>query len=174
MILQSSLLILPPPEVQAFAAPLREKYTPVSFVQGPAHITLFYPFVVPKAVDNAIKILKSKCRLVKPFEITLDRYERFETAHFLTPADPEPIVSLYNYLFTEFPDYPAYDGIYGSNLIPHLTLASFENKEEADQLQLPPPPNFTFSVEQLYLFVGPMDERIPWIPISIIPLGHRL
>ncbi len=173
MKLQTSLLIVPPSEVQAFAAPLREKYAPVSFVQGPAHITLFYPFVEPKAIDNAIKILKPKCRLVEPFEVTLDRYKRFETAHLLTPADPEPIVSLYNYLLTEFPDYPAYDGLYGANLIPHLTLASFDKKEEADQLQLPAPPNFTFSVEQLYLFVGPMDERIAWIPISIIPLGNR-
>lgn len=173
MKLQTSLLIVPPPEVQAFAAPLREKYAPVSFVQGPAHITLFYPFVEPKAIDNAIKILKPKCKLVEPFEVTLDRYKRFETAHLLTPANPESIVSLYNYLLTEFPDYPAYDGLYGANLIPHLTLASFDKKEEADQLQLPAPPNFTFSVEQLYLFVGPMDERIAWIPISIIPLGNR-
>jgi 2'-5' RNA ligase len=173
MNLQTSLLILPPPQVQAFAAPLRERYSPVSFVQGPAHLTLFYPFVAPKDVDRSVKRLFELCEVVDPFEVTLDRYNSFETAQLLVPSDPEPIISLHKYLFSEFPEFPPYEGTFGVNLVPHLTLATFESQDEADNIQLPPPPKFTFMIRNLYLYLGPSDERIPWIPIAIIPLGNE-
>lgn len=172
MNLETSLLILPPPEVQAFAAPLREKYSPVSFVQGPAHLTLFYPFVEPNNVETALRSLYEICKVVDPFEVTLDRYDRFATTHLLVPSNPEPIKSLHEYLFDEFPQYPPYDGIYGTKLVPHLTLATFQTQDEADKLQLPPPPEFSFMIRNLYLYLGPSNERIPWIPVAIISLGN--
>jgi 2'-5' RNA ligase len=171
MKLQTSLLILPPAEVQAFTAPLREKYSPLSFAQGPAHLTLFYPFVEPETVESAIKLLVEKCRVVDPIEVTLDRYDRFATAHLLIPSDPEPIISFHKYLFGEFAEYPPYEGKYGIDLIPHLTLATFETQEEADQLHIPPAPNFTFMINKLFLYMGLSNERIPWIPVAIILLG---
>lgn len=171
MILQTSLLILPPPEVQAFAAPFREKYSPVAFAQGPAHLTLFYPFVEPENAASSIEVLTDTCKSIAPFTIRLDRFDRFETTHLLVPSNPEPIVALHKQLFEVFPDYPPYEGKFGSDLIPHLTLGTFDTQEEADQLQLPSPPAFEFMVKDLHFYLGPSDERIPWIPVAIVPLG---
>lgn len=171
MSIQTSLLILPPLKVQAFAAPFREKYSPVSFAQGPAHITLFYPFVAPEQIDSAEEILARRCKSFAPITVTLDRYARFETAHLLVPSNPEPIVLLHKHLFEVFPDFPPYEGKFGPDLLPHLTLATFDTPDEADQLQLPSPPSFEFIVEKLHLYLGSSDERIPWIPVSVIPLG---
>lgn len=171
--LQSSLLIVPPPEVQIFAAPLREKYAVKSFSQGPAHITLFFPFVEPDRIPNALQLIKELCRTTSPFDLTLDHYGRFQTAHFLALADEAPLLSLHKTLMDKFPDYPPYEGKYGPSLMPHLTLASQETEELADAVILPPAPRFTFTVDRVHLYLGPAEERVPWIPIAITPLGNR-
>ena len=55
MEIQTSLLIIAPPEVQAFAGPLLHQFAPDSCMQGPAHITLFYPFIPHHEVNIAIE-----------------------------------------------------------------------------------------------------------------------
>lgn len=171
MELTSSLLILAPPEVQAFAAPLRQRYASDSYMQGPAHITLFFPFVPTAEIPTATAKLRRLCEKIHPFRITMDHYDRFETAHFFAPADSGPILTLHQHLLEAFPDYPPYEGEHGRTLVPHLTLAHVETKVEADQIELPAPPTFTFPVDNLYLYIGPEEGNIPWIPSSIIPLG---
>jgi 2'-5' RNA ligase len=167
----TSLLIIAPPEVQTFAAPLRQKYALDSFMQGPAHITLFFPFVPYDEIVPAANRLTELCKDVSPFQITLEQYDRFETAHFLAPSDPEPILSLHRYLLAAFPQYLPYEGEHGAELIPHLTLAHMETKQEADNIKLPPCPRFSFVVDQLCLYIGPEEGNIPWIPRAIFPLG---
>lgn len=174
MEIQTSLLIIPPPEVQAFSAPLRKRYAPDYYMQGPAHITLFYPFVPQKEIPDALIKLTSLCRKAAPFELTLDRYDRFEFTHFLAPSNPKPILSLHHSLYVEFPEYPPYEGQYGAELIPHLTLAHVDNPSEVTPVNLPPTPSFSFTVNQIYLYLGPVEGNIPWIPVSIIPLGGEL
>ena len=174
MEIQTSLLIIPPPEVQAFVAPLRKRYAPDSYMQGPAHITLFYPFVPQEEIPAALIKLKFLCNKIPPFELTLDRYDRFESTHFLAPSNPEYILSLHRSLYSEFPDYPPYEGQHGEELIPHLTLAHVDNPSEVTHVNLPPTPSFSFIVNRIYLYLGPAEGNIPWIPVSIIPLGGEL
>ena len=171
MELQTALIVIPPPEVQAFAAPLRQKYAPEVHMQGPAHITLFYPFVPPTKVSNTLSILKSICSDVTPFKLTIDRDGHFETTHFLAPANPEPVLSLHRRLLAVFPDYLPYEGQHGAALIPHLTLAHNENLSAVKSITLPPAPSFTFIVDRLHLYLGFAEGNIPWIPVAIIPLG---
>jgi len=171
MEIQTSLLIIAPTEVQTFAAPLRQLHAPDSYMQGPAHITLFYPFIPLRETPTAIDKLTAICQDVPPIHLTLDQYGRFETAHFLAPSDPEPILSLHRLLLSAFPEYPPYEGQHGTALIPHLTLAHVETRIEADQIRLPPTPSFSFTINQLHLYIGLEKGNIPWIPLSIIPLG---
>jgi len=174
MELQTALLIIPPPEVQAFAAPLRQKYASEVHLQGPAHITLFYPFIPPAEISTTTTILESLCSDVVPFKLTLDRYGHFEATHYLAPANPELVLSLHRILLSAFPDYPPYEGQHGTALIPHLTLVYNENPEMANPVTLPPSPSFTFVVDQLYLYLGFAEGNIPWIPVAIIPLGGKM
>ena len=174
MELQTTLLIIPPPEVQAFAAPLRQKYASEVHLQGPAHITLFYPFIPPAEISTTTTILESLCSDVVPFELTLDRYGHFEATHYLAPANPEPVLSLHRFLLSAFPDYLPYEGQHGAELIPHLTLAHNENPDLVKPVALPPSPSFTFTVDQLYMYLGFAEGNIPWIPVAIIPLGEMV
>jgi 2'-5' RNA ligase len=174
MELQTALLIIPPPEVQAFAAPLRQNFAPDVNMQGPAHITLFYPFVPPEEIPATSIILEALCRDVAPFKLTLDRYGRFEATHFLAPANPEPVLSLHQLLLTSFPNYLPYEGQHGETLVPHLTLAHSENPDMVNQITLPAAPSFTFLVDQLHLYLGFAEGNIPWIPVAIIPLGGKV
>lgn len=171
--LQSALMVIPPSSVQHFAAPLREKYAYESFSQGPAHITLMYPFINPNEIALALEPLSRICSQVKPFDLTLDHYGHFETAHYLALLDPTPVINLSQALLSAFPDYPPYEGNYGPDLIPHLTLASLETKEEVQAINLPPAPNLTFLVDKLYLYIGPAEGRVPWVPIAILPFAEN-
>ncbi len=173
MELQTALLIIPPPEVQAFAAPLRQRYAPDVYMQGPAHLTLFYPFIPPKEVLTTSIQLRSICNNVVPFELTLDQYGHFEATHFLAPSNPDHVLSLHRLLLSAFPDYLPYEGQYGKELIPHLTLAHNENPYTIEHVSLPPTPSFTFTVDQLHLYLGPSEGNIPWIPVSIIPMKGK-
>lgn len=171
MQLETALLIVPPRPVQAFAYPLREAYDQDSFSRVPAHITLMYPFVPPEMVDQAVERLKPICADFPAFEITLDRYGSFEDALFLEPSDSTKILELHRTLTDAFPEYPIYEGEHGIDLHPHLTLARFSDPGEAKDIELPPPPSFTFHVKQVHLYLGEPEGETSFIPRAVIPLG---
>lgn len=172
--LETALLILPPKEVQVFSYPLREAYdSQAAGSQLPAHITLLYPFVPPGLIDATVPKLRKLLEDCPPFELTLDKYGRFEGAIFLEPSDPEPVLRLYDLLAREFPEFPIYGGEHGLDLHPHLTLARSEDPAELASIELPPTPSFTFRVDRLHLYLGSSDEDIPFIPRAVIPLGGK-
>ena len=168
--LESALLIIPPPPVQSFAYPLREEYDTLSFNQVPAHITLLYPFAGPEELEAAIPRLAGVCGGVAPFTVKLDRYGRFDDAIFLEPSDPEPILNVYQLVAHEFPEYPLYNGEHGADLLPHLTLARFDDPTLAASIELPPEPSFEFTVEKLHIYLGSPQEDASFIPRAVIPL----
>lgn len=170
--LETALLILPPREVQVFSYPLREAYdSQAAASQLPAHITLLYPFVPPEEIESTVPRLEQLLTNCPPFELTLDRYGRFEGTLFLEPSDPEPVLQLYEYLADAFPEFPIYGGEHGPDLHPHLTLARFDNPAEAASIVLPPTPSFTFTVDKIHLFLGASDGEAPFVPRAVIPLG---
>lgn len=171
--LETALMIIPGYEVQAFAAPLRAQYMPTTSLCFPAHITLLYPFMSPSDLDQSHDDLVSLFQDFAPFEVILDRYRRFATAWALEPRDPNPIVELQRRLSRAFPAYLPYGGEHGPELVPHLTVAYFEEAHQGDQVELPPQPEFHFVVDRIHLYYGSTDENIPSIPLAVYPLeGH--
>ena len=167
---ETVLMIVPPAEVQAFCYPLREEYDQEAFEKLPAHITLIYPFVPPEEVDEAIEKLEAVCRSIRAFSVRLNKYGKFKSVVFLEPSDSQPITDLYNQLFTAFPDYPAYSGEFGEDLHPHLTLAQFEDPGQVDKIDLPPEPDFTFTVNKIHLYLGSKEDDAPYVPRAVINL----
>lgn len=164
--LETALLIIPPPEVQLFASPLMQRYAPERFALGPAHLTLFYPFFKHSKGKEAIPLLHDICRHIPPVQITLDHYERFPAVCYLAPADPEPVQALFLRIQKHFPSIQPFEGKFGPELIPHLTLAECS---DVDNVTLPPPPSFTFTIDRLTLFLGyPFPS--PWVPYEIFHL----
>lgn len=168
MELESSLLIIPPKAVQAFAYPLREEYDPQAFDRVPAHITLFYPFVPPETADEAAAELSELCRQHPPFELTLNHYGRSDDAIFLEPKDPAALIDLYESLAQAYPQYVKQAE---RPFQPHLTLARFTSRKQGEQIELPSEPSFAFTVERLHIYVGSPEEETPYIPRATIPLG---
>lgn len=163
MELESALLIIPPQPVQAFAYPLREEHDPESFAKVPAHFTFFYPFLPADQVEAAVEVLKPICARHAAFQVTLDRYGRFEDAVFLEPADPQPLIDLYYAVSEPYPEFSRPD------YHPHLTLARTAGHAK---VPLPDPPSFTFKVDKLQIYVGsPADDTAPYIPRVSIPLA---
>lgn len=173
MTIETALVIIPPKSVQAFAYPIREEYDKVSFQQMPAHITLLYPFVGEDGIEFALQKLQIVCEGINPFELILDRYDRFKTVHFLTASKPEELNQLQQELSEAFPEFLLHSGEFGSTYVPHLTLAQFEREEDANQLELPPTPNFCFELSQIHLYLGDKEDEAPFIPRAVIHLGSK-
>ncbi len=172
MALETALLIVPPKEVQVFSFPIREEHDSDALDQNlPAHITLLYPFVSPEEIEPAAGKLRRVLAEVPPFEVTLDRYGQFEDALFLEPSDPAPILALHGRLARAFPEFPVYEGEHGAALQPHVTLARFQDPAQAEAIQLPPAPSFTFLVDKLHIYLGSIEGEEPFIPRAVIPLG---
>ena len=174
MALETALLIVPPKEVQVFSYPLRSEYDSEAFDNKlPAHLTLLYPFVPPEMVESAIDKLNQVCSNIRPFEMTLDHYGRFDDAIYLAPSDPEPVLALFRMLASEFPEYPVYEGEHGDELHPHLTLARFGSSAEEKAIELPPEPRFTFTVDKIHLSLGSTEDDTPFIPRAVIALNGK-
>ncbi len=173
MAIQSAVLIVPPSSVQAFAAPLRRRFQQETWMHIPAHITLLVPFAPPDRLSDAIPRLEAALAEEAPFGVTLDHYGRFPKAIFLEPRDPQPILDLYLRLAKAFPEYPVYDGEYGRDLVPHLTLARFETDSDFQAITLPPAPALSFTVDRLAVYTGSPEEPTPFVPQAVLPLRGR-
>ncbi len=168
MTYETALLIIPPPPVQAFCYPWREQYDQESFVRVPAHITLLYPFVPPETVNEAVARLEKVCADTLPFEVILSKYGQFESALFLEPDNPEPIINLFHKLAEAFPEFTVHES---GEIHPYLTLAQSDNPEEIEKIKLPPEPHFSFTLNKIHLYLGSPDDDIPYVPRAVIPLG---
>ena len=171
MTYETALLIIPPPPVQAFCYPWREQYDQESFGRVPAHITLLYPFVPPEIVDEAVTQLEQICADTLAFEIVLSKYDKFEGALILEPENPEPITNLFNKLAKAFPEYAVHEGKQGGGLHPHLTLAQSDDPGVLEKINLPPEPQFSFTVSKIHLYLGSPDDDIPYVPRAVAPMG---
>jgi len=170
--LETAVLIIPPFEVQRFAAPLRRQAMPERWMQAPAHLTLLYPFVPPDEVSQAMPRLRQALAAAEPFDLTLDRYDRFPHAVFLEPANPQPLIDLHWHLAAAFPEYPVYGGEFGHTIRPHLTLARSDDESSLPHLVLPPAPSFTFRVDRVFVFVGDPEAAVPYVPLAAALLGR--
>jgi 2'-5' RNA ligase len=164
--LETALLIIPPPEVQLFAAPLMERYAPDRAALGPAHMTLFYPFFPFSERTQALPILEAICRQSAPLTITLDHYEQFPSVCYLAPSNGQPIIDLFLRIQAAFPHILPFEGKFGTNLVPHLTRAECG---EIEHVELPPDPCFTFTIDRIHLYYG-YPVRTAWVPYSIFML----
>lgn len=173
MKMQTGIIIIAPHEVQAFAAPLMQQYAPASAVRVPAHITVLYPFVPLEHLNQACAKVSEICTSVTPFDITLQGYYAFPQVAFINPVNPAPIQALFRKIFAVFPEYPPYEGAFGADLHPHMTVGEFASIEAQQAAVLPPFEPITFRAERLHVLYGPIDLALPWITHAVIPLAGR-
>lgn len=167
----TAITIFVPHEVQAIAIPLLKQYAPDNLGRVPAHITLLYPFVVMDRLPQASRKVRTIAADVAPFDVTLDGYGAFPGVLFMEPTNSVPIQALFRKVTAAFPECNPYDGAFGNNLTPHVTVGVFQNEGEQNMAVLPAYKPITFRVERLHVVYGPPRLALPWITYDVIPLG---
>jgi 2'-5' RNA ligase len=103
----------------------------------PAHITVLYPFLTTKAIDDATGLaLASVVEDVAAFEFVLSEIRRFPGVVYLAPEPATPFIALTEALVERWPSNPPYEGAF-DEITPHLTVAYGESVPESLAAQLP-------------------------------------
>ncbi len=171
----TAIVLFAPLAVQTVAVPLLKQYFPAALRRAPAHITLLYPFVPVEQLADACARLHRLCAETAPFDVTLDGYDSFPgNVAFMKIADPAPIKALFRRIRTVFPDYLPYDGQFGDDLHPHVTIAQLPDGTAQGALPLPDYAPVTFRAGQIHVAYGELTSDMPWwITYDVIPLGKR-
>jgi 2'-5' RNA ligase len=117
-------VIVPVPAAEASVAEHRRRLDHSAGWGVPAHLTVLYPFLAPRAVDaESLAALSTAIGSVDAFECTFRRTARFGTeVLWLAPEPEEPLRQLTLAVWRAFPDYPPYGGVH-DDIQPHLTVA---------------------------------------------------
>jgi 2'-5' RNA ligase len=116
-------LVIVVPEAEPLVSEWRAQYDWSAQRGVPAHITLLYPFVPTKRVDDELlRQLRELFGSEAQISFELARVARFPEVAWLAPEPSEPFKALTDLIAARFPDYPPYEGAHDV-VIPHLTVA---------------------------------------------------
>ena len=111
------------PEAESRVRSLRDRFHPVARLGVPAHVTVLFPFMDPKTVnDDVLRQIRDALADARGFEFALTRVGRFPLTAFLTPEPAAPFIQLTQRLAGAFPAFPPFGGQF-QTIIPHLTVA---------------------------------------------------
>jgi 2'-5' RNA ligase len=169
----TTIMITAPHPVQAIAVPLLRRYAADTLVRVPAHFTVLFPFVPLERLDSASQTVREICASIAPFDITLSGYDSFPGVAFMTALDPEPIQAVFRRIYAAFPECPPYEGAYGNDLHPHMTVGEFASEAEQEAAILPHYEPISFRVDRLHVMYGLHKVALPWITHSVIRLSNQ-
>jgi 2'-5' RNA ligase len=132
----------------------------------PAHVTLLFPFVPPKAIDQATLARVAAVVSLEPaFGVEFREVRRWmsggtgDSLVWLPPEPPAPFVALTEALSAAFPEHPPYGGAH-DEVVPHLTLATDDPARfDSIEAQARPLMGFRRSVRAASLLVEGPDGR---------------
>jgi 2'-5' RNA ligase len=141
----------------------------------PAHVTLLFPFVPAKALDQGtIDRARAVIAAIEAFDVEFREVTYFdpiptkEGVVWLAPEPAAPFIAITEALATAFPGYLPYGGIHDT-VVPHLTLANVDIDLPAlissAQVELP----FRRRVDAAAVLVE--DDAGRWRIAERLPLG---
>jgi RNA 2',3'-cyclic 3'-phosphodiesterase len=131
----TALIIVPPPDICAFADHYRQLYMPAMVPRIEPHITIIYPFAPYDQLQDVEPRLRAVLATCPPRWVSLRGFSVFRESGtlYLHLADPERVLSLYRAILAELPEYLPYGGEFGEHLTPHLTVGQFDDPAELDK-----------------------------------------
>ena len=153
-------LIVPVPEAEPLVHEWRVRHDNAS--RGiPAHVTLLVPFVPSDDVDAALVAeLRALFATQPAFSFSLPRVARFPEVAWLSPEPAEPFRRLTELIFSRYPDYPPYEGVY-EEVIPHLTVGVGEPALQ-DEIEAALTPQLPIEAEAREVTLLVEDEAGHW------------
>ncbi len=129
---KTAVVIIPPDDLWAPIQALRQAYDRNSRRWMP-HITLLYPFRPRSAFGQVAPALAQTCRLIKPFEVRLQRFDFFvhgsrSATFYLAPEPASALRALHRGLLEKVPDCSD-TGRFDGGFIPHLSLGQARSRE---------------------------------------------
>lgn len=133
---ETALIIVPPPDICAYADHYRRLYMPDMVQKIEPHITLVYPFAPYSRLPEVEPRLREVLAAFRQMWVSLRGFSVFKRTGtlYLRLADPERVLTLYRAIFAAFPEYPAYGGQVGKRFTPHLTVGQFDDPDELDRV----------------------------------------
>jgi len=161
------------PATEPVVGPWRDELDPSARQGVPAHVTVLFPFVPARDVDDSVvETLRGAVRDVASFSFRLDAVSWFgDDFVWLAPDPVEPFAELTERTVRAFPQHPPYEGEHEP--VPHLTVgyrrhSSLEAlRVAADRLapSLPIPAE----VDRVHLLAGGFDVG-SWHVVAEAPL----
>jgi 2'-5' RNA ligase len=119
-----STLIVPVQSVERVLAEFLGRPAQHATTGIPAHITALFPFAPADAVDTALEAAVGEVVAgFAPFQFRLVDVGTFPKVLYLAPEPAEPFRELTHALWSRWPQFPPYGGVY-DDVIPHLTVAT--------------------------------------------------
>jgi 2'-5' RNA ligase len=117
-------LIVAVPEVEDAVGPYRAALDRAAGWGVPAHVTVLYPFVAPGRIDAHILATLGEVFFAVPrFDVTFGEVAWFgESVVWLAPRPDRPFRDLTAAVVRRFPETPPYEGAFGDDVVPHLTI----------------------------------------------------
>jgi 2'-5' RNA ligase len=119
---ESALVVLVP-EAELLVAPFRRQFDRSAIRGMPAHITVLYPFRLPRELSEMmVQQLRSSFSRIPRFAFRLTGIFGFPGAVYLAPDPMELFDALAREVAAWFPESPRYGGAFADPM-PHLTVA---------------------------------------------------
>lgn len=168
-------LIAAIPEAEPAVGELRARLDS-SFTWGiPAHVTVFYPFLPPAAIDvGVLAAVQETVSAVPRFAVTLTRAAWFaDRVLWLAPEPDEPFRALTVALARRFPGAVPYNGEF-ADVVPHLTVGHDHPRDvlEAAAAAVTAHLPIVAAVDSLRLIAGRPEPGGGWTTLAQIPLAQ--
>ena len=131
---KTAVVIIPPGDLWAPIQALRKQHDR-HFRRWMPHINLLYPFRPVASFDHVTPLLAGVCRLIKPFEVQLRRFDFFRHTRqratcYLAPEPAGPLIALHRGLLSTVPDC-ADAARFAGGFVPHLSLGQTHSRNAA-------------------------------------------
>jgi 2'-5' RNA ligase len=133
---ETAIVIVPPPDIMGYADHYRSLYMPDTMHHMEPHITVLHPFVPYEQLPQAEPRLRSVLASLPARRLSIRGFAVFRQTGvlYLYLADPERVISIYQAIHTEFPEYAAYGGLHGDTFVPHMTVGHFEEPDDLEKV----------------------------------------
>lgn len=117
-------VIVAVPAAEPVVADQRLRFDQAATWGVPAHVTVLHPFVPPADVDGGLVAdLARAVASVAAFDCSFTATRWFaEDVLWLAPDPDQPFRELTRAVWAAFPQHPPYEGAFGADVIPHLTV----------------------------------------------------
>ena len=165
-----SAVVVTVPEAAPVVDELRLRYTYDAPRGMPAHVTVLFPFVPAKRLEEAEEPLAALLREHTTFEASFARTARFPGVLYLAPEPAERFSALTHAVAGAWPEHPPYEGAHDT-VIPHLTVAESDDESVLDALAARVEPQLRVRARIAAASLFAEDGGGRWHPYGNVPLG---